>query len=161
MPAKKPSFKTMWSNFIAIYGSGNVINVGKKIGGKVKVNIDLGAKDPRLGFTNACAIRMSYALNYSGAVVTRGVWKTVSGSMGKWYIYRVKDLLKYLNHKFGAPDKVVANPKPADFKGYQGILVFNVSWRDATGHVTLWDGKSCSDNCYFPVASEASLWSLK
>lgn len=104
---------------------------------------------------------MSYALSYSGSAVTRGMWKTVSGGMGKWYIYRVKDLLKYFNYKFGAPDKVVKNPKPADFKGYQGILVFNVSWRDATGHVTLWDGKACSDNCYFPVASEASLWALK
>ena len=39
--------------------------VGKKIGGKVQYNIDQGI------FQNACAIRMSYALNYSGVPVFR------------------------------------------------------------------------------------------
>ncbi|HYE70343.1 MAG TPA: T6SS effector amidase Tae4 family protein [Aquabacterium sp.] len=48
-----------------------------------------------------------------------------------------------------------------DFAKLKGIIVFKVQWRDASGHVTLWDGRTCSDHCHFPVASEASIWVLK
>ena len=161
MPIPRPSFSIMSTQFTSIYGNGTVESVGKKIGGKVQQNIELGVKDPMLGFTNACAIRMSYSLNYSKVIVTRGSWKTVSGADRKWYIYRLSDLLKFLEHSFGKPDKTVKNPKPNDFVGIKGILVFDVNWNDATGHATLWDGISCSDHCYFPIALEASIWILK
>jgi hypothetical protein len=90
-----------------------------------------------------------------------GTWKTVSGGDGKQYIYRVADLIKFLNHAFGKPDKIVKNPKPKDFSKIKGILLFGVPWRDATGHATLWDGNACSDHCYFSDALEASVWLLK
>ncbi len=161
MASPRPAFQTMWHNFIAVYGDGSVPSVGKKIGGKVQENIDLGVKDPKAGFTNACAIRMSYSLNNSGSLIPRGIWKTVSGGDKKQYIYRVSDLSKYLTNTFGKPDTTVKNPKPSDFAGVKGILVFGVQWSDATGHATLWNGSTCSDHCYFPVASEASIWLLK
>ncbi len=161
MSKVRPSFIVAWKHFKKVYGKGEITSVGDLIGGKVKQNIDLGVKDSLLGFTNACAIRMSYTLNYSGILIKRGKWKTVSGSDTKWYIYRVRDLLKYLENSFGMPDKTVKNPKMKDFNGIKGILVFTVNWRDATGHVTLWNGTICSDKCHFPVASEASLWILK
>jgi hypothetical protein len=152
----------MWNNFTAIYGDGSVASVGKKIGGKVGENFELGIKDPNNGFTNACAVRMSYSFNYSGAPVERGTWSTVSGGDKKWYIYRVRDLLAYLKYNFGKPDKTVKSPKASDFSGLKGILVFSVAiWTDASGHATLWNGSTCSDHCYFPVATEASLWLLK
>jgi len=69
--------------------------------------------------------------------------------------------MRFLEHSFGRPDKVVKSPKSEDFSGTRGIIVFDVNWSDASGHVTLWDGKACSDHCYFPMANEASLWSLK
>lgn len=157
----RPAFSSMWTNFTTIYGDGTVTGVGAKIGGKVGENITLGVTNPKAGFTNACAIRMSYSLNRSGSPVHRGPWATVSGGDGKLYVYRVRDLLKYLQTTFGSPDKTVKNPKPEDFTGDKGILVFDVRWSDATGHATLWNGTGCSDHCYFPVASEASLWQLK
>ncbi len=158
----RPAFLTMWSKFNEIYGDGTVASVGKKIGGKVEENIKLGEKDPESGFTNACAIRMSYALNYSGVTVTRGSWSTVSGGDKKWYIFRVVDMMRFLNHSFGKSDKIKKSPKQSDFAKQQGIIVFNVSgWSSASGHATLWNGNSCSDNCYFPLATEASLWILK
>ncbi|MBX3415007.1 MAG: type VI secretion system amidase effector protein Tae4 [Pirellulales bacterium] len=151
---------TMWNHFSTV--NVDVVGVGKVIGGKVGVNVELGVKDPQAGFTNACAIRMSYCLNNSGKPVSRGAWATVSGADKKWYIYRVKDLVAYLTHNFGKPDQVTKNPKSADFAGQKGILAFQVSgWSDATGHVTLWDGSICSDQCFFGKASEASLWTLK
>lgn len=61
MPIPRPSFSIMLTQFTLIYGNGTVESVGKKIGGKVQQNIELGVKDPMLGFTNACAIRMSYS----------------------------------------------------------------------------------------------------
>lgn len=84
MPISRPSFQNMLMLFKIIYGNGSITNVGKIIGGKVKQNIELGVKDPIHGFTNACAIRMSYSLNYSGATVPRGSWKTVSGADHMW-----------------------------------------------------------------------------
>jgi len=160
--ASKPSFLTIWSKFIEIYGDGKITSVGEKIGGKVEENIKLGITDPDSGFTNACAIRMSYALNYSGVTITRGSWKTVSGADKKWYIYRVQDLRTFLANSFGKPDEVKRSPNPSDFAKRKGIIVFNVSgWSDASGHVSLWDGNKCSDTCHFPIATEVSLWSLE
>jgi hypothetical protein len=162
MAISRPLFRNMWHHFIVIYGDGKVPSVGDKIGGKVKENINLGLKSPELGFTNACALRMSYSLNRSGAIVQKGVWKSVSGVDKNQYIYRVSDLVKFLKKIFGEPDKVVKNPKPSDFSGMKGILVFGVKgWSDATGHATLWDGSICSDKCHFPVSIESSIWLLK
>ncbi|WP_225318659.1 type VI secretion system amidase effector protein Tae4 [Cellvibrio sp. KY-GH-1] len=161
MSTPRPKFLTMWRNFKSVYADGKVTSVGNKIGGKVKQNIDLGVQDPRLGFTNECALRMSYSLNYSGISIPRGSWNTVSGGDNKWYIFRVRDIVSFLNNSFGKPDKTIETPKPKDFSALKGILVFNVNWSDATGHATLWDGSTCSDHCYFPEAKEASIWILK
>ncbi|MCL2894490.1 type VI secretion system amidase effector protein Tae4 [Brenneria tiliae] len=156
----KPNFLQAWQRFSEI--NIPVSDVGKQIGGNVGLNIKLGEEDPTQGFTNACAIRMSYTLNYSGVKIERGTWKTVSGSDRNWYIFRVKDLIPYLRYKFGAPDKTVKNPAIGDFVNMKGILVFTVdSWSDASGHATLWNGSTCSDHCYFPQATEASIWLLK
>jgi hypothetical protein len=161
MASSRPSFGIVWQHFIAIYGDGSVLSVGKKIGGKVNENIELGVKDPKAGFTNACAIRMSYSLSNAGVHIPQGAWRTVSGGDGRQYIYRVLDLIKFLNKTFGKPDKTVKNPRPSDFSGINGILLFSVRWGDATGHATLWNGNACSDHCHFPVATEASIWNLK
>ncbi len=111
----KPSFIQALSKFQKV--NVDVAQVGELIGGNVGVNIDMGVREPMKGFTNACAIRMSYVINYSGIRITRGVWKTVSGADKKWYIYRVKDLLIYLHEKFGKPDLTVRNPDVSDFYG--------------------------------------------
>ncbi len=83
MPITRPSFSSMWANFITIYGKGDIIDVGNMVGGKVKQNINLGVQDSKLGFTNTCAICMSYALNNSGVIVSKGIWSTVSGKNKK------------------------------------------------------------------------------
>jgi hypothetical protein len=103
---------------------------------------------------------MSYSLNYSGFSIPKDPWLTVSGGDQKQYIYRVSDLLNYLTQTFGKPDKTVNNPRHSDFSNLKGILVFGVPWKDATGHATLWDENFCSDHCYFPQATEASIWLL-
>ncbi len=89
--ASRPNFLQAWQRFSEV--NVPVPLVGEKIGGKVGVNIKIGeGNNNNKGFQNACAIRMSYALNYSGSKIERGPWVTVSGADKNWYIYRVKDL---------------------------------------------------------------------
>lgn len=148
--AIRPSFTQMWKHFSDINHS--VPQVGKIIGGKVGTNINSNI------FRNACALRMSYALNRSGIKIPHNEsrWKTSSGADKNWYIYRVEDMVTFLNDRFGSAD-ITSN-----FTGEKGIILFNVSgWSDATGHVTLWDGMTCSDQCYFPQSTGVKQWILK
>ncbi|GLR08537.1 hypothetical protein GCM10007905_12560 [Mixta theicola] len=62
---------------------------------------------------------------------------------------------------YGKPEKTVVNPTVHDFNGLNGMLVFTVNgWNDASRHATFWNGSTCSDHCYFPLANEASIWIL-
>lgn len=98
MSNKRPEFSKM----NAAYPKGTAEEVFKLIGGKVLAN----------NFANSCAIRVSRSLNYSGHKVSYIPSNlTVSGSDGKWYIYRVKELVKYLKNNFGEPD-ITINNKP-------------------------------------------------
>lgn len=159
----RPLFQTAWTAFMAVRLP--VAAVGKKIGGKVQQNIDANI------FENACPIRMSYVLNETGFPITKnGTYEAVSGANKRLYLFRVNDMLDYLARAFGKPDKTVKSPQPADFANMKGILVVKGrGWKNAKGHVTLWNGTGCADTChllYDPdngtfVPEMASLWILK
>ena len=119
----------------------SIEKIGDKIGGKVKQNIDGGF------FTNACAIRMSYAINYSGLEIEKkDDIAAVSGSDKKWYIYRVKDLKKFIESNFSEKETV---KKTKDLKDKKGIIIFeDCNWSDATGHADLFDGNNVEGNDY-------------
>jgi len=152
--SNRPSFLTMWANFQQVKTT--VAGVGVIIGGRVGDNIKAGI------FTNACAIRVSYALNHSGHPIVRGRWKTSSGADGKWYVYRVSDLVDYLTSRFGPPDLKLNSPTTDALTNKRGILVFLTDqWATASGHATLWNGTICADSCYFPESTEALLWYLE
>ena len=141
-----------------------VKEVGEKIGGHVQINIVSGV------FQNACPIRMSYVFNKCGIFIPVGKkYAVVSGRDNKLYMYRVKDIIRFLEDSFGTPDLTINSPKLSDFKGKKGIIVFSGSgWTNARGHVTLWNGIICSDACHFMGSDEngtfipevAYLWSL-
>lgn len=148
----------------------SVPDVGKKIGGHVEKNINIPEKQG--GFTNACPIRMSYVLNYTGFPIPKSkLYVMVSGADHKQYLYHVLDMGKYLRANFGPPDKTVTDhPKTTDFSGMRGIIVVQgTGWGDAGGHVTLWDGTKCADHCHLADDSEngtftpqsASIWILQ
>jgi hypothetical protein len=137
--------------------------VGAKIGGKVEQNIKSGI------FQNACPIRMSYVLNYTGVPIPQNPYATASGTDGKWYMYRVNDMMTFLEQTFGQPDKTAKSPKTDDFSGLKGLIVVKGSgWSNARGHVTLWNGTMCSDTCHLLLDPDngtftpevASLWAL-
>ena len=103
------------------------------IGGKVKQN----------NFSNVCAVRMSYAFNKAGIKIPYIKDETVSvPNNGKkdWYIFRVrvfKQFLKDKKYNYIASDK---ENKLKPFKGKKGVIVFDWSFTDATGHVDLFNG---------------------
>lgn len=164
---QRPDFQLSWKIFSLVNVSVNT--VGKRIGGKVKQNIDIPEKE-KGKWTNACTIRMSLILNNTGFPIKPGKYSTVSGKMGGVYIHRVDEMISYLRDIFGEPDIVVNHiPRPNDFSSMKGILI--VTGRgggDANGHVTLWDGSTCADTCHLAgdeknitfTPLKAALWVL-
>lgn len=160
----RPSFNSAWAAFMAMRVP--VAQVGKRIGGYVQKNIEL----PTGGFENACPIRMSYVLNTTGFPIQKNSrYATVSGGDHRQYIFRVRDMMSYLEDKFGKPEKTVRSPKVSDFAKMKGIIVVKGhGWSNASGHVTLWDGTRCSDSCHLMhdpdngpfIPETASIWLL-
>ena len=127
----------------------SVDEVGEKIGGKVQFNIEKGY------FKNVCAIRMSYAFNYSGITIKQNDGATSSGGDRYWYMYRVADFIKYLkrNYEYSSSKRI------EDFKGKKGVIVFNdCGWKDATGHIDLFDGEYVEGSDYSDEAKEIILF---
>jgi len=164
----RPLFDNAWGAFIQI--AVPVKDVGRIIGGHVEVNINIPPEQG--GFANACPIRMSYVLNYSGFPIHQDPrYSMVSGGDKKWYLYRVAEMMSYLENTFGPPDKTITGaPAESDFADKQGIVVVRGhGWSDAIGHITLWNGKICSDNCHLTanpdngtfIPETASIWVLK
>ncbi len=163
MLAVRPPLGAAWSRFSEVNMS--VERVGDFLGGKVQANVQSGV------FENACPIRMSYVLNYTGVPIpANSRYATVTGKDKRRYMYRVNDMMDFLLSIFGQPDLTVASPVPNRFVDKQGIIVFQGNgWSNARGHVTLWNGNVCSDACHFMggpengsfVPTTASLWVLK
>ena len=163
----KPSFSSAWAAAIEIYdATDSAERVASVIGGQVDQNIH--SPDPSLRWKNTCAVRMSYILNKSGALIPKIAGQTVSGANGHQYFYRVVNLIDYLKMQWGQPE-VVKYPQlgGGTLTGKKGIILFEVSgWYDARGHATLFNGSTCYDHCYFydPSAgyktNQANFWSL-
>ena len=124
--------------------------LGAKIGGKVGVNISTGI------FGNACPLRISYMLNYSGFPVPKpkASYSAVSGADRKWYLFRTRELIDYLAASFGPADEAFEKPRAEDLAGMQGILLVRGSGgSDPAGHVTLWNGERCADDYQLLLAA--------
>lgn len=128
--------------------------IGSLIGGKVEINIK-----GRI-FENACAIRLSYAFNYSGLPISPYDGKVSSGKDKRWYLYRVEDMRGFIKRHIGGTP--IKGRSPKDFKGKKGIIIFSdCNWRNATGHVDLFNGKTVEGHGYFDFCEAAILYELK
>jgi RHS repeat-associated protein len=149
-----PSFSAINSNYLGDEFS--VSEVYKIIGGLVLQNY---ARDPK-GYANTCALRISYALNASGAPIPFIDGQTGSGDDGSWYFYRVADLHTYMDKTYGGKDlsNVMSGSKRSDFTGYTGIIQFDLRFRNATGHFTTWNGNSVGHGDYFSQTKSIFLY---
>jgi hypothetical protein len=126
------------------------------IGGRVLYNHISKPDD----YQNACALRMSRALNYGGHPIPFSSGKTGSGEDKKWYFYRVDDVEQYITGIFGPPD--VSGVTKNMVTGKKGILLFrNCGWQNATGHITLWYMYMAGDSDDWAECSKASFWGFK
>jgi hypothetical protein len=143
-----PPFQKMWD---AYPDASDVHDVGTLIGGHVLINLEL--PEDKGQWKNTCAVRTSRALNYAGDPIPGpsrfklkkgGTMDVVSGSDKLWYAHRVTDLEEYLRRTYGSPsDSVEPGKGGVDmtrFGGRKGIVVYEVGWDNATGHIDLWDG---------------------
>ncbi|SHM88731.1 Type VI secretion system (T6SS), amidase effector protein 4 [Pseudomonas asturiensis] len=164
----RPSFSSAWAASQRIYDAQNPSGkVATVIGGTVAMNVN--SRDPNVRWVNTCAVRMSYILNYSGSLIPRIAGETVSGADKRWYFFRVKNLIAYLERQWGEAETVkypAADGGP--LAGKKGLILFEVSgWSDAQGHATLFDGSNCYDHCYFNEpgvnyqTDRANFWSLR
>lgn len=87
--------------------------------------------------------------------------KTSSGAGGTKYYFRVRDLVSFLKIKFEKADINEISTFSTQLTA-KGILVFKVPFADATGRVTVCDGKNSLEQHgnYFGRATRAYLWKL-
>jgi hypothetical protein len=124
------------------------------------VCVFIGGKVEQNDFKNCCAVRMSYAFNKSGIKIPFTENKTVSGEGKKdWYIYRVKDFKDFLNSKNYTKHTTKQNSLK-DFDNKKGVIVFDVDWADATGHVDLFNGKSVEGSDYTSQSKSITLYEI-
>lgn len=163
----RPLFISAWAASQKIYSSTNTAeNVAKIIGGYVEKNIN--SSDASQRWNNTCAVRMSYILNQAGLKIPRISGQTVSGADKQQYFFRVINLIRFLEQRWGKADIVKYPPTGGGtLAGKKGVILFEVSgWSDAQGHATLFNGNTCYDHCYFNEpgvnyrTDRANFWSL-
>ncbi|HEX5683715.1 MAG TPA: type VI secretion system amidase effector protein Tae4 [Ideonella sp.] len=147
----RPSFSAAWAASMQIYDPVNsAARVASVVGGKVAANILPPGQAGKWG--NTCAVRLSYVLNKTGVLIPHTPGKTVSGADHRWYFHYVRDVIQFLQQRWGKPDLVASFPPTGggELSGKKGLVLFEVEgWADATGHATLWNGTVCYDHCYF------------
>jgi hypothetical protein len=148
----KPIFAKMWATFPDHVKYPTLKDLYTALGGKAALNINAPGFGPN---GNACASRISVALNKSGAPirVTSGI-STIGTADKSRIIYRVTDLRKYLVATLGKADIDTTIPFDDAFAGKKGIIAFTVSgWGDASGHIALYDGAKYREPSYDNYAS--------
>ena len=140
--ATKLNYRTLWMNYYDYELYPDSKRVKSRIGGNVDAT----------WIKNTCAIRLSGALNYSGAPlprVFRGL-KTVKGGDGKRYAFRIREMEPWLRHTLGKPQfehkkKAGAAFDKTSLSAMKGIIGFDIRFSDATGHLDLWSGTKFSN----------------
>jgi hypothetical protein len=157
---KLPTWDVLKGNYPALAAPA----VFKQIGGKVELNYDIGV------FENACATRVSKALNDSGSQHKIKFFKALgangkfeaqvsSGKNKNWYIFRVQMLIKHLSENYGSPETFTPTEYTQKIKGRKGIIIYEVNgWSNASGHADLWNGSSCVYQGYGDVSHKIYFW---
>ena len=124
-------------------------------------------------YQNACAIRVSCALNYSNHPLpvysnNAGQQKTEKGDDNKNYMLDATSLLSYMLKAYpNNPPLHLVNQTPDQFlnaiKGKWGIYIMIPKSRTdfgASGHADFFSSSGCLSGCYFEYAKEIYFWEL-
>jgi hypothetical protein len=123
----------------------------------------------RSGYGHPACLRRR-ALNYIGVSVPvhfKGM-STVKGGDGKRYAFRVREMRKWLDVTLSKADfdvnKIAGSAfDKASIASLQGIIVFDIAFADATGHMDLWDGSTITSELhmsrnYYDAATRIVVW---
>jgi hypothetical protein len=127
-------------------------------------------------FKNACALRISRALNYSGVQIPNVPNSTFAGGDGKYYFLSAARLFNWMVKTFGTSSAIILSRSDggadgslfqAQLAGNKGIYIMQAAYPGefhATGHASLFDGNQCiSNHCYFNArggVEKIILWKL-
>lgn len=164
-PQPKPTYANLYVNYPKNqYGDDmEAVDVFALVGGEPLsiYNSNPGANG------NACALRVSRALLYSGITIPNIPNQTFKGADNKYYFLSAARLYNFMNQTFGTtgPNVITLNqsqggPDGVNFNsfldGNNGIYIMKPVSRDintgfgASGHATLYSGGGCMGNhCYF------------
>ena len=136
-------------------------DVYEKIGGKVLLNHQ---NQPNM-FRDACALRISVALNSIGYTISYQKDKTLSGDINndnkkEWYYYRAADVKDFIERKFGHFSKINSLK---DIKGRKGFIYYGAcEWRNGAGeHIDLYDGTTVESHDYSNKCNEIYFVEIK
>ena len=157
----KPTWSKFWAEYPDYITYPDSAAVKKQIGGEVDA----------AWVVNTCAVRMSRGLNGSGVVVPAKFagLVTLKGGDGKRYAIRVAEVRTWFPSALGAPDfdlkkKAGVAFDQATLSAFKGIVAFDISFNDATGHLDAWDGSGFSHEAktvdYWGRATRITLWKL-
>jgi hypothetical protein len=114
-------------------------------------------------YSNACAVRVSRALNYSGVVVPSISGQTEKGSDNKNYFLSAANLNAWMKKTFttyttftGAQGGKNGRNFPTLLNGKKGIYIMipNYPAYFASGHADVWNGTNCNGECYFNIEAD-------
>lgn len=126
------------------------------------------------GYTNACAARVSRALNYSGISIPNIQGITFKGADNKYYFLGAKNLFEWMKKTFGAPD-ISLNESEVGTGGFgfftsangdKGIYIMIPNYPaqfGASGHADIFNGSTFNAGGYLNPAGglhSANLWKL-
>lgn len=153
------------------------INGGKMPGPQVfeLVGGEVLALANQHNYTNACATRVSRALNYSNVVIPHINEKTFKGADNKYYFLGAANLIEWMKATFGNPHiSLDGNQTKVDGSGFikategkPGIYGMIPNYPDkfgASGHADNFDGQKMNVGGYFNAEGgvyRTYLWKLQ
>jgi hypothetical protein len=133
-------------------------DVYELIGGKV---LSARENNPE-SFNNACALRVSRALNGSGVDLPNIPGKTLKGADSKNYFFRASDLYNWMTQSYGNPN--ISTLDESKLQGKTGIYIMRANYParfGAWGHATLWNNTGVIGHSYIgPYAHSYNLWNF-
>jgi len=173
----KPSWAQIYANFPKKSDGSEMC--GEDVYNLIGGNVRLMMPNP----PNACALRVSRALNYSGVNIPNIPNHTFLGGDGKYYFLSSAKLYNFLRKTFGTPTTTLSQTQggpggvnfPSLLSGKKGIYLMQVNTPKlfgALGHASLYTGNSCvphncdqssNNGCYFDAEGgvyKIYLWEL-
>ena len=159
-PSRTPTYDLLSKAFASVAHESSSA-VYKMIGGNVLLN----HKNQPKAFEDACALRISVALNSIGYTISYQKDKTLSGDInndkkGEWYYYRAADVKDFIERKFGHFSKINSLK---DIKGRKGFIYYGAcEWRKGRGeHIDLYDGTTVENHDYSNRCNEIYFVEMK